>query len=164
MTGENHDVWQSPEYFNELGKEDKIRHKEKITLSDRTTITDPYGLWNNWKNNISLLPGISWAHIYNYLINMPSAFTHENLKAYKSLEAFNFFVCNHVQNVFYHSISKESKFCCVKTKVKGKMCDLKNPCEWVQFSVKFQAVEVWSFSNNNEFFPTVFQGFCQNNK
>ena len=164
MTGENHDVWQSPEYFNELGKEDKIRYKEKITLSDRTTITDLYGLWNNWKNNVSLLPGISWAHIYNYLINMPSAFTHENLKAYKSLEAFNFFVCNHVQNVFYHSISKESKFCCVKTKVKGKMCDLKNPCEWVPFSVKFQAVEVWSFSNNNEFFPTVFQGFCQNNK
>ena len=37
-----------------------------------------------------------------------------------SLEAFNFFVCNHVQDVFCHSISKESEFCCVKTKVKGK--------------------------------------------
>ena len=43
MTDKNHDVWQSSEYFNELGKEDKIRYKEKLTLSDGTTITDPYG-------------------------------------------------------------------------------------------------------------------------
>ena len=111
MAGKNHDVWQSSEYFNELGKEDEIRYKEKLTLSDETTTTDPYGLSNNWKNNVLLLPDISWADIYNYLINMPSPYTHENLKAYKSLEAFNFFVCNHVQDMFYHSISKESKFC-----------------------------------------------------
>ena len=88
----------------------------------------------------------------------------ENLKAYKSLETFNFFVCNHVEYVFYPSISKELKFCCVKTKVRGTMCDLKSACEWVQFSVTFQAVKVWSFTNNNEFFPAVFQGFCQNKK
>ena len=105
--------------FHELGKEDKIRYKEKVTLSDRTTITDPYGLSSNWKNNVLLLPDILWADIYNYLINTPSAYTHENLKPYKSLEAFNFFVYNHVQDVLYDSVSKESKFCCVKTKVKG---------------------------------------------
>ena len=29
---QKHDVWQSSEYFNELGKEDKIRYKEKLTL------------------------------------------------------------------------------------------------------------------------------------
>ena len=34
------------------------------------------------------------------------------------LEAFSFFVCNHVRDVFGHSISKKSKFCCVKTKEK----------------------------------------------
>ena len=44
MTGEKRDVWQSSEYFNELGKEDKIRYKEKLTLSDETAITDPYRL------------------------------------------------------------------------------------------------------------------------
>ena len=142
MTGKKRDVWQSSEYFNWLGKEDKIKYKEKLTLSDGTTITDPYGLSNNWQNNVSLLPDISWADIYNYLINTPSAYTHENLKAYKSLEAFSFFVCNHVQDVFYHSISKELKFCCVKTKVKGKMCSLKNAFKRVQFSVRFHAIEV----------------------
>ena len=111
-----------------------------------------------------LLPDISWADICNYLVNTPSAYTHENLKAYKSLEAFNFFACNHVQDVFYHSVSKESKFCCVKTKVKVKLCDLKTTYEWVQFSVKFQDLEAWSFTDNNEFFPAVFQGFSQNNE
>ena len=121
MTGKYHDSWQSSENFNELRKEGEIRYKEKLDLSDGTTITDPYGISNNWKNDVSLLPDISWADIYNYLINMPSP--------YKSLDTFNFFVCNHVQDVFYHSISKESKFCCVKTKVKGKMCDLKNSCK-----------------------------------
>ena len=71
---------------------------------------------------------------------MPSAYAHENLKAYKSLEAFNFFECNIVQYVFHHSVSKESKFCSVKTKVKVKLCDIifKMP----QFSVKFQDLEV----------------------
>ena len=80
MAGKNRDVWQSSEYFHEL--ENKIRYKEKLTLSDETIITNPYGLSNNWKNDVSLLPDISWADICNYLINTPSAYTHENLKAY----------------------------------------------------------------------------------
>ena len=37
MTGKKRDVWQSSEYFNELGKKDKIRYKEKPSLSDGTT-------------------------------------------------------------------------------------------------------------------------------
>ena len=126
MIGKKHDVWKSSKYFNELGKEDKIRYKEKLGLNDKTTITNPYGLSNNWKTYMSLLPDISWADIYKYLINMPKAYTLKNLKAYKSLEVINFFVCNYVQDVFCHSVSKESKICCVKTKVKGKLCDLKN--------------------------------------
>ena len=89
---------------------------------------------------MSLLPGISWADICNYLTNMPSAYAHENLKPYKSLEAFNFFECNNVQDVFHHFVSKESKVCSVKTKIKVKLYDLilKMP----QCSVKFQDLEV----------------------
>ena len=119
MTSKKRDVWQSSEYFNELGKKDKIRYKDKLTLSDGTTITDPYGFSNNWKKDLSLLPDISWADIYNYLINTAIAYTQENLEAYrKPFEAFDFLVYNHIQDVLCHSISKESKFCCLKTKVK----------------------------------------------
>ena len=44
MTGKKRDVWQPSEYFNELGKKDKTRYKEKPSLSDGTTVTDPCGL------------------------------------------------------------------------------------------------------------------------
>ena len=57
---------------------------------------------------MSLLPYVYiYILLYIYLISTASAYTHENLKAYKSLEAFNFVVCNHVQDVFYHSVSKK---------------------------------------------------------
>ena len=71
----------------------------------------------NWKDNVKLLPDITWVDIYNYLINTPSLYTNENLKACKSLEAYNFFVFGHVHDVAYHGISNLSEFCFVKTMV-----------------------------------------------
>lgn len=56
-------------------------------------------------------------HRKTYITNLLIAYTQ---KAYKSLEAFNFFKRDHVQNVLCISISSESDFCCVKTKVTGK--------------------------------------------
>ena len=50
-----------------------FRYKEKLTLNDGTIITDPYGLSNIWKNDVLLLPDISWADIHIY-INTPSAY------------------------------------------------------------------------------------------
>ena len=64
-----------------------------------------------------LLPDITWASIYNYLINMPSLYTNENLKASESLEAYNFFISGHVHNAEYHGINNLSEFCFNKTKV-----------------------------------------------
>ena len=45
------------------------------------------------------MPDVSWGDMYNYLVNSPSEYTQDNLKAYKSLEAFNCFVYNHVQDI-----------------------------------------------------------------
>ena len=66
---------------------------------------------------MKLLPDITWASIYNYLINMPSLYTNENLKASESLEAYNFFISGHVHNAEYHGINNLSEFCFIKTKV-----------------------------------------------
>ena len=75
-----------------------------------------------WKNEVSLLPDISWPDIYNYLINHPSGvFTNESLKAYKSLDAYNYFVLGYVQEVYYHEIEKDCKFCFIKSEV-GTLC------------------------------------------
>ena len=51
-------------------------------LSDAFTI-------KNWGE--SLLSDIPWSDIYNYLIEYPSLFSKESLKAYKLLEGYNFF-------------------------------------------------------------------------
>ena len=59
---------------------------------------DLYGIAENWKSDVKLMPDASWGDMYNDLVNSPSEYTHDNLKAYKSLEPFNFFVCNHVQD------------------------------------------------------------------
>ena len=60
--------------YREIYREIYIfRYKEKLTLNDGTIITDPYGLSNIWKNDVLLLPDISWADIHNY-INTPSAY------------------------------------------------------------------------------------------
>ena len=44
-------------------------------------------------------PSVSYANIYNYLINTPSEYTHEMLKAYKSIDGYNFFVNRWVSNI-----------------------------------------------------------------
>ena len=87
-------------YYNELlQKEDKAKYKRKLTLTNGKLLPDLYGIAENWKSDVKLMPDVSWGDMYNYLVNSPSEYTHDNLKAYKSLEAFNFFVCNHVQDM-----------------------------------------------------------------
>ena len=117
MSSEKGDTWRSSSYFNELQKEDKAKYKRKLTLTNGQLLPDPYEIVGNWKNDVKLMPDVSWGDMYNYLVNSPSEYTHDNLKAYKSLEAFNFFVCNHVQDIYYNVIAKESEFCSTKTKV-----------------------------------------------
>ena len=44
-----------------------------------------------WLDDPSKWPEIQFGDIYTYLIDTPGIFTKENLRAYKSLEAYNYF-------------------------------------------------------------------------
>ena len=80
-------------YYLELDDEEaKKRYNEKLIYIKATE--DPYCLlenpssitsncveWSQW-------PDVLYADIYNYLILTPSTYTHEQLKAYKSLDGY----------------------------------------------------------------------------
>lgn len=50
------------------------------------------------------------------LIETPSKFTHESLKAYKSLEAYNYFISGYVKGCVFYQIPN-SDFCFIRAKV-----------------------------------------------
>ena len=52
---------------------------------------------------------VSFADIYNYLILMPSFCTHEQLKAYKSMDGYNFFINGWVSNIIVLAIKTRPK-------------------------------------------------------
>ena len=107
------------EYFESLSEEDKKGYLAKLTLSTGEQLPDPFILHSNWSDDVSLLPDITCRDIYHYLIEHPSLFSKESLKAYKSLEPYNFFVCGHVQNVYYHEVEKKCKFYFIKTEIRN---------------------------------------------
>ena len=81
-------------YYSELHGEAKTRYKDKIRLISYEK--DPFchlevvnsslhGLqWYEW-------PDVTYPDVYNYLINTPSFCTHEQLKAYKSMDGYNLY-------------------------------------------------------------------------
>ena len=97
------------EYFESLSQEDNKGYLAKLTLSTGEQLPDPFILHSNWSDDVSLLPGITYPNIYHYLIEYPSLFSKESLKAYESLECYNFFVSGHVQNVYYHEVEKKKQ-------------------------------------------------------
>ena len=104
------------EYFNSLNNEDKEGYLRKLTLETGDLLPESFTL-ENWGNDVLMLPDITWADIFNYFIEYPSLFSRESLKAYKSLEGYNFFISGHVQDVFSHQIEEKSKFCFIKSEV-----------------------------------------------
>ena len=58
----------------------------------------------DWRDDVTLLPDITWNDVTFYLTETPSIFTKENVRAFKSLEAYDYFVCGHVHECFYADI------------------------------------------------------------
>ena len=97
-------------YFKELEKDDQIQYSKKLTLANGTLLSDPYFISNGWESNVLKLPNITWIDISNYLIETPSEFSKDKLRAYKSLEAYNFFLSGHVQDVFIFDAKHDMLF------------------------------------------------------
>ena len=91
MSSEKSNTWRSSGYFYELQKEDKVQYKHKLTLTNGQLLPDLYGNNENWKSDGKLMPDVSWGDMYNYLVNSPSEYTHNTLKASKITGSFQLF-------------------------------------------------------------------------
>jgi hypothetical protein len=110
-------MWKESDYFKTLLDKDKQHYKSKLTLADNTQLPDPYTLTEDWKNDVLLMPDITYADIYNYLINTPSMYTKESLKSFRSLEGYIFFQERHVHDIFINHIQDNCDFCYIKSQV-----------------------------------------------
>ena len=82
-------------YYSTLPVAEKKRYKEKveaITKNKFLNSLDPYEIVDGWIDDIALWPPVEFGCIYSYLIDTPGQFTKEKLKAYKSLEAYNYYI------------------------------------------------------------------------
>ena len=84
-------------YANTLPAAEKRRYLLKLEVlynsKDPDIAIDPYQIDNGkWKDDITLWPPVEFGEIYTYLIDTPGPFTREKMKAYKSLEAFNYYI------------------------------------------------------------------------
>ena len=100
-------------YFSELKEYVKKRYEEKLKVVDCTK--DPYCYLES-KNTVSgsvewsEWPDVMFADIYNYLVVTISLYTREQLKAYKSLDGYNFFINGWVNSVTVLSVGKQKNY------------------------------------------------------
>ena len=77
-------------------------------------LPDPINVKKEWSDDIVLLPDLTWPDIVNYLINTPSEYTRDKIRAYKSIEAYNF------AEFFKFVLSQRNKFSRVSLGKKSK--------------------------------------------
>ena len=79
-------------YYEELDTVAQKRYREKLNIAGLSC--DPY-CSNSFlpePNNRQLWPEVEYPDIFNYLISTTSPYTREQLKAYKSMDGYNFFI------------------------------------------------------------------------
>lgn len=92
------------EYCGSLKGAEKTRYKEKVELCG----FDPYSLKNSEYNDDSThLPCIEYPDIVNYLVLQTSWATKQEMKAYKSMDAYNFFISGWVNNLFTKQVGED---------------------------------------------------------
>ena len=96
MSSENADTWRSSSYFNELQKKDKAKYKRKLTLTNGQLLPDLYGIAENMKSDMKLMPNACWGDMYNYLVNPPNEYSYGNVKAWK----LSIFLCGTMFKTF----------------------------------------------------------------
>ena len=91
------------EYFEKLDvKAVKKNYTAKLSLRNGMRLPDPFTLESaDWSDNITHLTEISWRDVTEYLLDTPSSFTKESMKAYNLLEAFDYCLWTRLRLLLY---------------------------------------------------------------
>ena len=85
------------EYYTGLTGSAKTRYREKVFKCG----FDPYMLKKSeYSENLADYPSVEYPDIVNYLVLQTSWITGQQMKAYKSMDAYNFFVSGWVNTIF----------------------------------------------------------------
>ena len=84
------------DYASTLHGPDKVRYERKLQVvfaESGMEVIDPYFIAKEkWKDDVYLWPPVEFGQLYTYLVDTPGPYTKEKLKAYKNLEAFNYYI------------------------------------------------------------------------
>ena len=86
-----------------LGGDDRKRYIRKVQVvygvlgssepQHSLSSLDPYKIpAEGWVDDVARWPPIEFGHVYVYLVDTPGGYTREALKAFKSLEAYNYYL------------------------------------------------------------------------
>lgn len=90
------------DYVASLDYTAKKRYLEKLKVDGSVSLKDPYSIAESqWTEDMKEWPEIHFGDLYTYLINTKGIYTKEKLKAYKSLEAYNYFFNGYVRSVLF---------------------------------------------------------------
>ena len=93
------------QYFKSLDPESKKRNRTKLSCIGFIDPYSDFGVNDPFTGDDDILPAVSYPDIVNYLLFTPSAYTSEDMKSYKSLQAYNQVVEGWVRNVLTMEIN-----------------------------------------------------------
>ena len=105
-------------YSDSLDYESRKRYFDKLK-TDYEVLLDPYSVSDDqWVDDVRKWPSVEFGDLYSYLIETKGPYTKESLKAYKSLEAYNYFHSGYVHTVLFYESSPASQYAVLKARVK----------------------------------------------
>ncbi len=104
------------EYSKSLDYPSQRRYANKLQI-DGEKLPDPYEILDTlWQDDVTKWPNMEFGDLYTYLIDTKGPYTKESLKAYKSLQAYNYFYNGYVRTVYIFEPSN-SNFSILKAKI-----------------------------------------------
>ena len=93
-------------YFNLLDYIAQKCYLTKLNI-DGCTLQDLYAIEESlWLQDMSKWPDLQFGDIYTSLVDTEGCYTKEKLKAFKSLEAYNYFYNGYVRTVYFYLSGK----------------------------------------------------------